>query len=148
MRLWSVHPKYLDRAGLTAVWRESLLAQHVLRGQTRGYKNHPQLLRFKQQEDPVGAVATYLEGIAAEAARRTYQFNADKIDVRRSTNKIPVTRGQVEYEWQHLLTKLQRRAPELYKKWSATVEPEAHPLFYVVDGKVEEWEKFTIIVDD
>jgi len=30
MRLWSIHPKYLDRQGLLAVWRESLLAQSVL----------------------------------------------------------------------------------------------------------------------
>jgi len=26
MRLWSVHPRHLDRQGLTACWREALLA--------------------------------------------------------------------------------------------------------------------------
>jgi hypothetical protein len=46
MRLWSVHPRYLDRQGLTAAWREALLAQKVLTGTTRGYRNHPQLVRF------------------------------------------------------------------------------------------------------
>ncbi len=50
MRLWSLHPKYLDRQGLLAVWREGLLAQKVLQGKTKGYKNHPQLKRFQQQE--------------------------------------------------------------------------------------------------
>ncbi|HEU5178767.1 MAG TPA: pyrimidine dimer DNA glycosylase/endonuclease V, partial [Burkholderiales bacterium] len=32
MRLWSLHPKYLDARGLVALWREALLAQAVLRG--------------------------------------------------------------------------------------------------------------------
>jgi len=31
MRLWTIHPKYLDRQGLLALWREALLAQKVLR---------------------------------------------------------------------------------------------------------------------
>jgi hypothetical protein len=36
MRLWTLHPKYLDARGLVALWREALLAQKVLRGATRG----------------------------------------------------------------------------------------------------------------
>ena len=28
MRLWTLHPKYLDAAGLVALWREALLAQN------------------------------------------------------------------------------------------------------------------------
>ena len=56
MRLWSLHPKYLDARGLVALWREALLAQAVLRGETRGYRHHPQLARF----DDVGAIAQYL----------------------------------------------------------------------------------------
>lgn len=47
MRIWSLHPKYLDTKGLVALWRETLLAQHVLSGKTKRYKNHPQLARFK-----------------------------------------------------------------------------------------------------
>ena len=43
MRLWSIHPRYLDSMGLVALWREALLAQAVLRGETKGYKFHPQL---------------------------------------------------------------------------------------------------------
>ncbi|OAD21125.1 DNA-(apurinic or apyrimidinic site) lyase / pyrimidine dimer DNA glycosylase, partial [Candidatus Thiomargarita nelsonii] len=38
MRLWSLHPKYLDPKGLVALWRETLLAQKVLLGETRGYR--------------------------------------------------------------------------------------------------------------
>ena len=48
MRLWSVHPLHLDRQGLTACWREALLAQAVLAGRTRGYRAHPQLERFRE----------------------------------------------------------------------------------------------------
>ena len=33
MRIWSLHPEYLDSRGLVALWREALLAQAVLRGQ-------------------------------------------------------------------------------------------------------------------
>jgi len=46
MRIWSLHPKYLDTKGLVALWRDALLARHVLQGKTTGYKNHPQLNRF------------------------------------------------------------------------------------------------------
>ena len=38
MRLWSIHPKYLGTKGLVALWREALLAQKVLQGNTKGYK--------------------------------------------------------------------------------------------------------------
>ena len=48
MRLWSLHPKYLDIKGLVACWREGLLARKVLLDQTKGYKNHPQLIRFNR----------------------------------------------------------------------------------------------------
>lgn len=32
MRLWSLHPSYLDAVGLVALWREGLLARKVLQG--------------------------------------------------------------------------------------------------------------------
>ncbi|HKX52383.1 MAG TPA: pyrimidine dimer DNA glycosylase/endonuclease V [Nitrosospira sp.] len=37
MRLWTLHPRYLDTKGLVAAWREALLAQKVLSGLTSGY---------------------------------------------------------------------------------------------------------------
>lgn len=55
-----MHPSFLDRFGLLAVWREGLLAQSVLLGRTSGYRNHPQLIRFKNREDPVLYIGTYL----------------------------------------------------------------------------------------
>ena len=75
MRLWSIHPKYLDAKGLVALWREGLLAQNVLLGNTKGYKNHPQLIRFKNSENPYGAIAEYLRYVVNEADNRGYNFN-------------------------------------------------------------------------
>ncbi len=40
MRLWSLHPKYLDVKGLVRAWREGLLARKALGGETKGYRNH------------------------------------------------------------------------------------------------------------
>ena len=69
MRLWSLHPRYLDAKGLVALWREALLAQKVLHGNTKGYRNHPQLTRFKQQQNPLAAIAAYLREVQREAPR-------------------------------------------------------------------------------
>lgn len=140
MRLWSVHPRYLDSKGLVALWREALLAQNVLRGNTKGYKNHPQLTRFKESSDPVGAIASYLVAVADEADKRGYNFNRSKIAEERSNHPIKVTRGQVDYEKQHLLTKLKKRAPDLYQRFKTNTDLEVHPLFKVVGGEIEEWE--------
>jgi Pyrimidine dimer DNA glycosylase len=140
MRLWTLHPKYLDRQGLLAVWREGLLAQKVLRGLTRGYTQHPQLQRFKAQSEPVHAIANYLREIQSEATRRGYQFDIQKISVATPVAFIPATEGQLHYEWQHLLQKLQRRDPIRYQQLQEVI-PEPHPLFTVVAGTVESWEK-------
>jgi hypothetical protein len=140
MRLWTLHPRYLDPQGLVAAWREALLAQKVLCGGTRGYQNHPQLLRFRGTADPVAAIATLLHGLAAEAHRRGYNFNEDKIAGPRTTRKIRETRGQLHYEWKHLKKKLAVRSPAFALKLRG-VEPKPHPLFRIVPGEVRDWEK-------
>jgi hypothetical protein len=141
MRLWSLHPKYLDAKGLVALWREALLAQAVLRGNTRGYQNHPQLLRFRQQSSPLSAIASYLVSVHSEAQNRGYSFDLGKVGVARSLSLVPVTAGQVEFERRHLLSKLAVRSPSLYSKFSLTTTPEVHPLFEEVSGDVEVWER-------
>jgi len=141
VRLWSVHPKYLDRQGLTAVWREALLAQAVLRGGTRGYRSHPQLERFRACGAPLSAIAAYLSHIHAEASRRGYDFDQNKIGRAAKKVRISVTRGQVRYEWGHLLKKLAARSPGIHEKWVGEAEPQPHPLFVVRPGRVESWEK-------
>lgn len=140
MRLWSIHPKYLDAKGLVALWREGLLAQNVLLGNTKGYKNHPQLIRFKNSENPYGAIAEYLRYVVNEADNRGYNFNRSKIIKNKYDNKINVTNGQLEYEFKHLLNKLKERNPELYQQFRNTKKIELHPSFKRINGLVEEWE--------
>ncbi|MDR3393093.1 MAG: pyrimidine dimer DNA glycosylase/endonuclease V [Sulfuriferula sp.] len=141
MRLWSIHPKYLDSQGLTALWRESLLAQAVLHGETRGYRNHPQLDRFKNHSAPLTAISLYLNGIHAEAQVRGYAFDKSKIKPAGQVVSLTVTSGQMAYEWQHLLTKLQARSPALHETWRNIAGPEPHPVFNVYPGEVESWER-------
>ena len=140
MRIWTLHPSYLDAKGLVAVWREALLAQSVLSGTTTGYRQHPQLTRFKQMSDPVGAIASYLHSIYEEARNREYAFNADKIVAPPSTVCIPTTQGQLLYEWEHLKMKLQLRTPDKHRALAAVQEPMPHPLFTIIAGPVEFWE--------
>ena len=135
MRLWSLHPSLLDRMALVAVWREGLLAQKVLLGLTKGYKHHPQLIRFRESE----AIGAYLAGIADEADARGYRFDRSKIEGGRN-GAISVTRGQLEYEMEHLKRKLAVRDRKKLKE-IAGVRPRAHPIFRVRSGDVELWEK-------
>ena len=173
MRIWSLHPCLLDRRALVACWRETLLAQKVLRGLTRGYTNHPQLIRFRAHPQPLEAVAAYLSGLADEADARGYSFNraligagedstgknssgkndtdkngADKAeDPYASVAPIPVHLGQLEYELAFLQHKVAGRDPEWEHRLSerlaarGTLAACAHPLFEVVPGAIEPWEK-------
>lgn len=141
MRLWSLHPKYLDAKGLVALWREALLAQKVLKGGTRGYRNHPQLGRFRDQPDPVAAISKYLAHIHAEAMRRGYRFDGKKIEPLWTVSRIPCTRGQLLYEWEHLKSKVKPRDPGTYQELLPVTLPEPHPLFFIRSGDVESWER-------
>jgi hypothetical protein len=140
MRIWSLHPKYLDTKGLVALWRETLLAKHVLEGLTKGYKNHPQLDRFKNCPQPVDAIHRYLSFVYDEALARGYNFSADKFDSKRKAVRIPVTEGQLDYETAHLLRKLKTRDPALHRKLKAAGKLIPHPVFRLVKGGVEDWE--------
>jgi Pyrimidine dimer DNA glycosylase len=141
MRLWTLHPKYLDARGLVALWREALLAQKVLRGATRGYRHHPQLLRFSATKNPAAALAAYLKVVHEESVRRNYNFDGSKIGARHSRGKIRETRGQLFYEWSHLKRKLKQRDPERHWEFASVKIPAPHPLFKIIPGKVRVWEK-------
>ena len=141
MRVWSLHPRYLDPVGLVALWRETLLARKVLCGKTRGYRHHPQLHRFQAQADPVAAIDAYLQAVHGEARARGYRFDAAKFDAAARSPSISVSVGQRDYEWQHLRAKLQARNPGVLARWDAITAPDLHPLFALVPGAVEPWEK-------
>ena len=141
MRLWSLHPRYLDPQGLVALWREALLARAVIRGETRGYRHHPQLARFQSHATPRSAISAYLAAVHADATLRGYSFDSTKVGPVRSVAVIGVTSGQLAYEWQHLLRKLSQRNNGLYRRWRTLKRPECHPLFNSTPGGVEAWER-------
>jgi len=141
MRIWSLHPKYLDTKGLVALWREGLLAQKVLKGKTKGYRNHPQLDRFKPHAAPRKAIAYYLLVVWEEANRRGYSFDRRKVRTpTRRISSIKITRGQLRFEWEHLRNKLHHRDPSKFKTMKKLQPVIAHPLFRVVPGGIEKWE--------
>ncbi len=143
MRIWSLHPKYLDAKGLVALWREAFLARHVLEGRTKGYKNHPQLNRFKAMKNPVEVLDQYLSEVYIEAAGRNYNFDKQKINWNFTKTKMKVTTGQLNYEVAHLLNKLHDRDIKKYKELKSYSAIDTHPLFTPVDGDVENWEIIT-----
>lgn len=140
MRLWSLHPMYLDTKGLVALWREGLLAKHVLEGKTKGYKNHPQLNRFKNAHSPVDAINQYLHGVLLEAGRRNYNFDNSKINTKYKPQQLTVTQGQMQYESKHLLKKLESRDVEKFQIVRKIKKNHPHPLFKIIAGDMEEWE--------
>jgi len=141
MRLWTLHPKYLDAKGMVALWREGLLARAVLKGMTKGYRHHPQLERFRAHASPLAAINTYLRGVAIEAEKRGYSFDRQRLGPCRRGVTLKATRGQLAYEWGHLLRKLRARSPGLYTRWRRDARPQPHPLFKIVRGGVESWER-------
>lgn len=141
MRIWSIHPKYLDSKGLVALWRETLLAKNVLEGKTKGYINHPQLIRFSAAKKPLDCINFYLATVWKEAKKRNYNFNEDKFEAISEIEKMSVTNVQMAYEKTHLLNKLQQRDEKKYAEVRDLKNFEPHPLFMVVEGELEPWEK-------
>ena len=141
MRLWSLHPKYLDSKGLVALWREALLAKHVLDGKTKGYKNHPQLDRFKKLDRPLDGINQYLSIVYEQALERGYNFNRDKIEWKFEPVKMVVTTGQMKFEIDHLRKKLKTRDLKKFAELKSVRVFDAHPIFEIVDGDIEEWER-------
>lgn len=144
MRLWSLHPKYLDATGLVACWRESLLAQKVLMGLTKGYTKHPQLIRFKTSADSIEAIGAYLKTLYDEAKRRNYSFDYSKIQHADSAVSLPVTEGQLMYEMDWLRSKQRVRSLQFYERFKSIEHIEPNPIFRVVEGAVEPWEVVSI----
>ncbi|MFY9639132.1 MAG: pyrimidine dimer DNA glycosylase/endonuclease V [Methanobacterium sp.] len=140
MRLWSLHPKYLDSKGLVALWREGLLARAVLKGETEGYKNHPQLIRFKNLNHPLSFIDSYLLNVYEESLLRSYKFNRNKIGHDFTESKINVTNGQIKFECKHLRSKLKVRDQIKYNELLKIDLPDTNPIFRVVEGDIEPWE--------
>jgi len=87
------------------------------------------------------AIADYLAGVWAESERRGFNFDHRKIGSRRGAGRLTVTRGQLDYESELLCRKLKKRLREKCPELSSLGQVRPHPLFIVVDGEVEEWER-------
>ena len=145
MRIWSFHPKYLDAKGLTALWRESLLVKKVLQGKTRGYKNHPQIIRFREYVVPLYAINAYLNAVYNEAKHRHYNFDGRKAKNVKAAKIIPVTNKQLEYEFNHLMKKLRKRDKIKYNELLRIAHSKLllNPVFFLTQGRIAEWEKIS-----
>ncbi|MCS7102998.1 MAG: pyrimidine dimer DNA glycosylase/endonuclease V [Candidatus Korarchaeum sp.] len=147
MRLWSIHPSYLDRLGLLGLWREGLLAKAVIEGRAAGYRRHPQLRRFLEHEDPQLAINSFLYFVLVEGEARGYRFDCSKVSLELVAERImPVTSGQLAFEFKHLLGKLERRDLERYLLLRRMSERsiECNPVFYIVEGDVESFERIAL----
>ena len=141
MRLWTIHPKFLDVKGLVALWREGLLAKAVLEGKTKGYRNHPQLIRFRNHPYPMKALCEYLRCVLAESKIRGYRFDEKKLPPQAyGIEQIVEAQGQLDYEWNHLLNKLCSRDPILFNRFSGIKHPDPHPFFTIIPGGIRSWE--------
>lgn len=140
MRLWSLDFNLLDSKGLVALWRETLLAKNVLEGNTKGYTNHPQLIRFKNSSDSLGYINNYLELIYNESKVRGYNFNSSKFISVGDLSPLTVTSKQLEFEFNHLQNKLKVRDPERFiLNRESKITPNG--IFKVIPGEIEEWER-------
>ena len=146
MRIWSICPSYLDAKGLVALWRETLLAKKVLEGKTLGYKNHSQLIRFKQTENPIDYINFYLYQVFLEAGKRNYSFSKEKFDYNirlKKLKKIFVNDKQINFEFSHLLSKLNQRDKKKFLQLKKVNSENIliHSLFEKKKGEIEVWEK-------
>lgn len=141
MRLWSIHPKYLDSKGLVALWRESLLAKKVLEWKTNGYKYHPQLNRFKNNKSTFNQINAYLFEIWQEAKNRGYNFDKQKVNTFVLEDLIPIKSWQIKFEFDHLLKKLKNRNIKKYNEIKHIKNIQENSIFKIVSGKIETWEK-------
>ena len=150
MRLWSIHPKYLDSKRLTAQWREALLCRKVLEGKTKGYKSHPQFLRAKNHSQPFYFINYFLYTIWQEATNRGYNYDKSKLIMELSEKyqcpfeSIEVTTGQLEYEYHHM----QLKAGEFSSQYVINEEAfmnegfiEPNPCFVSIPGDIQSFEK-------
>jgi len=144
MRIWTIHPQYLDPKGLGGAWREALGAQKSLyylsKGIKIGYSNHSQLIRFKQHQNPMQMLCNYMHTLVDEAERRGYSYNRSLIQLPQDSQILAETNGQLEYEWQWLAKKLKMRDPQRYVALKA-IKPSCNPVFKIVAGPIQPWEK-------
>ena len=140
MRLWSLHPRYLDPQGWSRCG-ETLLARKVLRGETRGYRHHPQLQRFREARDPQSAIDAYLPRSTPRrrrAATRSTRTSSMPTRARKDPGRARATRRA---RMGHLIAQARVAQPGAHVRWRELQRPRTHPSFRVVAGGVADWER-------
>lgn len=87
------------------------------------------------------SINQYLTSVYKNSLERGYHFNKNKVNPNFIPTKLTVTDKQIKFEMEHLLTKMETRDPERFHKLSRKVKIDAHPLFRIIDGEIEPWEK-------
>lgn len=159
MRLWTIHPSFLDQKGLCGLWRETLVGLKALeKGPGAPWYNHPQLARFKVYPNGLAMLAEYAEHVLDEGHKRGYNFNTALLEPYLELYEmnfdgcIMVTKGQFDYEVEHFIRKLASRDEMRYQLYMEKMGPRSlyqpkievfvpNPVFRIVDGPIEVWEK-------
>ena len=92
-----------------------MLAQKVLKGETKSHENHPRLKKSKAHPHSQYAIANYLVEIWKESKRREYNFNKEKIGYTKIVEKIPITQSELRYEFDLLRDGTKKRTPSRHK---------------------------------
>lgn len=130
MRLWSIHPKYLDKHALIALWREGLLAQKALSGKGLVDEANVQLVRFKKSANPVRAIGSYLSFVASEGAKQGCKLNHERILQPNFEAKFMTTDvAQMELEVEQLKARMKTRNKDKFKLLTDVHKFEANPVF-------------------
>lgn len=111
----------------------------MLKNKTRGCKKHPQLERFKAQKNPAAAINAFLFFVEQEACARKHCFDKSKLERPWQSQKIPVTKGQLGFEFSRLKKKLGKRSPGKYNEIRTQKNPEPNPLFKAIKGGTGSW---------
>jgi hypothetical protein len=155
MRIWTVHPMYLDKQGMATAWREGVLGISVF-GTSKMYSSHPQLKRFTSKAQ----IAEYLLEILEESKNRDYTFNAGQVfdkllpedyaayhNSKLEFDPVVVSYGQLMYEFRHLQNILKERDIVQYRANEKQVcddmsEVVENPSFHIDSGtlSVAAWE--------
>ena len=78
-----------------------------------------------------------------EAKDRGFNFEETKVSKFDSSEKITVTDGQLKFEQEHLLIKLNIRDKIKHAELSKVKKPEPHPSVKIIKGPKADWEKGT-----
>lgn len=121
------------------------------------YYNHPQLDRFKTKDGVIiksgtRYLSTYLGYILNYANnKRKCNYNNSSISLIpfdiNQMEKLTITKGQLKYEYDYLQSKLLKSNIKKCREnnelliYNSGLQIEPHPIFTVIDGGIEPWEK-------